>query len=152
VAQGRDGAGAGSGRPAAAGRQSRADGGRPHVVKVRLTEEENVRVQARAISLGISAPRLFVETLLSDGRAPVSERHALYRELLGIRRLVALLGSNTNQIARVANTTGEVLPEAAATLAAAGRAAERLEALLATMSPPPKRSTPGTGRGDEPAA
>lgn len=124
------------------GRQQRAQGGRRNRVDVKLSDEEMVQVQARAISLGVSVPRLLVESVLYGGVATVTERHQLYRELTQVRRLVAALGNNVNQLARVANSTGYVESGTDAALEATSRASNRLDNLLALMTPPPDRSAP----------
>jgi hypothetical protein len=138
-----------SARRRSQGRQQRAEGGRRNRVDVKLTDEEMVQVKARAISLGVSAPRLLVETALYGGVATVSERHQLYRELAAVRRLVAALGNNVNQLARIANSTGHLEPETGAAMDATRRAVTRLDDLLATMTAPPDRSMPWNEEGDE---
>jgi hypothetical protein len=126
-------------------RRQRKVGGRPHQYLVRLSDEEKVQVEARAISLGVKVQTLFVESVLHGGVATVSERHQLYRELTAVRRLVAALGNNVNQLARIANSTGYLEPETGAAMEATRRAVTRLDGLLAAMSAPPDRSIPWTG-------
>ncbi|MEV4438112.1 hypothetical protein AB0K09_03690, partial [Streptomyces sp. NPDC049577] len=44
------------------GRQPRAQGGRRHRADVKMSDEEAIQIQARAISLNLSVPRLLVES------------------------------------------------------------------------------------------
>ncbi|MEV4443580.1 hypothetical protein AB0K09_32230, partial [Streptomyces sp. NPDC049577] len=73
--------------------------------------------------------------------ATVSERHALYRELKAIRRQVAGYFSNVNQLTKIGNATGELEAATGPALVASTRVLNRLDDLLATMTPPPDRST-----------
>jgi hypothetical protein len=103
-------------------------------VLVRLSDAEKLQIQARAISAGVSMPRLLVEAALLGSAQTASERRALVAELLAARRLVAALGNNVNQLARVANSTGQVPSELAAAAAAVARATARLDAAVADVS------------------
>ncbi|KWX05991.1 hypothetical protein TH66_00310 [Carbonactinospora thermoautotrophica] len=116
------------------GRLRRQPGGRRNVVFVRLSDEEKEKIAARAEALGVSIQRLLVESALAGSAQTVTERRALVAELLGVRRLVAALGNNINQLARVANATGAAPPELAAAAAAVARAMARLDATVAGVS------------------
>ena len=67
-----------------------------------LTEEERERLRARAAELGVSVPRLLVESALSGVETP-AERRAWIAELFEMRRLLATVANNVNQLAKVAN-------------------------------------------------
>nr|WP_067067549.1 plasmid mobilization relaxosome protein MobC [Carbonactinospora thermoautotrophica] len=101
---------------------------------MRLSDEEKEKIAARAEALGVSIQRLLVESALAGSAQTVTERRALVAELLGVRRLVAALGNNINQLARVANATGAAPPELAAAAAAVARAMARLDATVAGVS------------------
>ncbi|MFB4320702.1 plasmid mobilization relaxosome protein MobC [Actinomadura sp. 21ATH] len=126
-------------------RLERAPGGRPHTVTVRLTDAEYDTVTARAEALGISRQRLLVEaaTARQVGGATdtgelaltVSERRALIAELLAVRRMVAALGTNVNQLARTANATGRLPDGLPATADAVQRALERLQEAVDNLAP-----------------
>ncbi|MGW1807152.1 hypothetical protein [Streptomyces sp. NPDC002078] len=131
------------------GRQQRAKGGRKHRTDVKMSDEEAIQIQARAISLGVSVPRLLVESALHGDPATVSERHARHRELTALRRQVAGYLSNVNQLTRIGNATGELPPEIPAALRISTRVLERLDDLLATMTPPPDRSKAAAEDVDE---
>ena len=52
-------------------------------------------------------PRLLVESALPGVETP-AERRAWLAELFELRRLLATVANNVNQLARVANTSGEL--------------------------------------------
>ena len=75
--------------------------------KVRLSLEERRQLRERAAELGVSVPRLLVESALSGGETS-TDRRAMIAELFEVRRLLATVANNVNQLAKVANTSGEV--------------------------------------------
>lgn len=78
------------------------------------------------------AARLLVE----KGRAfGVLERRALAAELFGVRRLLIGVGTNLNQLARVANSTGEVPTQVGVAAGAVQRYLVRLEAVVSALDP-----------------
>ena len=78
--------------------------------QVKLTEQERDRLRARAAELGLSVPRLLVESALSGVETP-TERRRTVAELFETRRLLATVANNVNQLARSANISGEVASE-----------------------------------------
>jgi hypothetical protein len=78
------------------------------VQKVKLTEGERDQLRARAGELGVTVPRLLVESALAEGTVTGTERRAEMVELFEVRRLLATVANNVNQLARLANTAGEV--------------------------------------------
>jgi hypothetical protein len=115
-------------RTAKGTRQRRHPGGRRHKYTVRLSDEEKVRVEARALVAGVSVPRLLVEAALADDARTLSERRALIAEFLGARRLVAAVSNNVARLAETSGSGAEVPRELAATLHAAARVMARLDA------------------------
>lgn len=89
------------------GRRRRQEGGRGRVVKLRLSDDEFAAVAARAQAAGVSAQRLLLEAALADGTTP-AERRAVRTKLASAQRQLVGLGTNVNQLARVANSTGRV--------------------------------------------
>ena len=85
-------------------------GGRPHQVKVLLTAAERDQLRERAAAVRLSVPRFLLESSLRE-TGTVPQRRAVIRDLVRARVAVALAGSNLNQIARVANSSGRVLPD-----------------------------------------
>ena len=105
-------------------RQSNVVGGRVHRHVVKLTDEQELAVQAAARVQGVTVARLLADSALTAPRASVSREDLT--ELFETTRLIGALGNNLNQIAKVANSTGELVPETAATLAAVRRVFDRV--------------------------
>ncbi|WP_051752891.1 plasmid mobilization protein [Streptosporangium amethystogenes] len=112
-------------------RQRREPGGRPHKHSVRMSDAEQAIVDARAGQAGVSVPRFLVEAGLAGDAASASQLRANAAELLAARRLVAAVGVNLNQLAKVANATGEVPAALEATMHATLRFLARLDAATA---------------------
>jgi hypothetical protein len=97
-------------RPKGRTRRAREPARREVIQKVKLTDEERGRLRARAAELGMSVPRLLVESALSGVETP-TERRQTVAELFEIRRLLATVANNVNQLARSANISGQVASE-----------------------------------------
>ena len=91
--------------------RGREDEPRDAYQQVTLTATEQQQLRERAAGLGVSVPRLLVESALAGVETP-ADRRAWIAELFELRRLLATIANNVNQLARTANTTGE-LPAAA---------------------------------------
>jgi len=102
-----------------------------HVVKV--NEDQEARLQARADERGITVARLLVEAALSGGADAAATKAATMADLFLVVRLIGQVGNNVNQLARVANATGSVPPELPAALAALTRASDRLTVFMADV-------------------
>jgi hypothetical protein len=114
------------------------------MVNVRYTEQEMEQVAARAAAAGWELTAYVGEAALRgpvrvEGpagtgalafRMSAPERRAWVQELMAVRRVVSGTATNINQLARVANATGEVPAEVAPSLAACERALARLASLL----------------------
>lgn len=91
--------------------------GRPHRVYVRLSDDEKDLVELAAAAAATNPAGYLAGAGLAaaaDGRGVASgELAELQRELFAARRAVNMIGSNLNQAAAAANSTG-VLPEWAA--------------------------------------
>jgi hypothetical protein len=94
-------------RPKGRTRRARESVRREVIQKVKLTDEERDQLRARAAELGMSVPRLLVESALSGVETP-TERRRTVAELFEIRRLLATVANNVNQLARSANISGQV--------------------------------------------
>jgi len=97
-------------RPKGRTRRAREPLRREVIQKVKLTDEERDRLRARAAELGMSVPRLLVESALSGVETP-TERRRTVAELFEIRRLLSTVANNVNQLARSANISGQVASE-----------------------------------------
>lgn len=122
-----------SDEPAVQRRLPRVSGGRGQVVKVRLTEQEEMVLAARAGAAGVSRQRFLVDAALAAPH-PAPERRALYAVLTSARRSVMKGMVNLNQLARVANSTGQVPRDLGGLAAALERAVAVMEAGLAELA------------------
>jgi hypothetical protein len=157
------GAGGPQGRAGAAGRgrggvrplrRRRVEGGgRRHQVNVRFTRQELDQVVLRAAATGRTISTYVAEAALSaapgpragaapgpQDRVPLvfrvsdSERRAWVAELMAVRRIVGANANNLNQLAKVANATGQLPPELPPSLTATLHAAERLTDLIDALA------------------
>jgi hypothetical protein len=94
-------------RPRGRVRRGREAAPRRVYQQVKLTEEERDQLRARAAALGMSVPRLMVESALSGVATPTDRRRTM-AELFETRRLLATVANNVNQLARAANISGQV--------------------------------------------
>ena len=94
-------------RPKGRVRRAREPVARKAIQKVKLTQEERGQLRARAAELGMSVPRLMVESALSGVETP-TDRRRMVAELFETRRLLATVANNVNQLAHSANITGRV--------------------------------------------
>jgi hypothetical protein len=101
--------------------------GRSH--RVYVSEDEAVRLAKLAAEQHVTVPRLLVESALS-GRETPTQRRAVLAELFALRRSLAGMANNVNQIARVANTDGRAPVGTAAALEGIVRAVERIDATI----------------------
>lgn len=88
------------------GRRRRAnaeDGPRQKRYTVKVTREEDVQLIARAVARSVTVPRLMVETAMSAHIETDTDRKAAIAELFAVRRLLANVANNVNQVARFAN-------------------------------------------------
>jgi hypothetical protein len=74
---------------------------------VRLSEAEREQLLAQAAELGVSLPRLLVEAALEGRQTPAGRREEI-AALFEIRRLLATVANNVNQLARSANISGQL--------------------------------------------
>jgi len=88
-------------------RRAREPVAREIVQKVKLTVGEREQLRARAVEMGVSVPRLLVESALEGVQTP-TERRQEVAELFEVRRLLATVANNVNQLARAANISGDV--------------------------------------------
>ena len=97
-------------RPKGRVRRGREAAPRRVYQQVKLTEVERDQLRVRAAELGMSVPRLMVESALSEVETP-TERRRIVAELFETRRLLATVANNVNQLARSANISGQVASE-----------------------------------------
>lgn len=96
-----------------------------HVVKV--SAEQEARLLEAATEQGVTVPRLLVESALTGGPGEASARRAVAGELFGLQRALGAIGVNLNQLARVANSTGDLEASTQASL-------DRLDAVAVQLA------------------
>lgn len=95
-------------RPVARRRRANVAQGRRVAYQVKLTEAEAARLVELAEAQNVTVPRLLVESALASvGETPTARRQAMV-ELFAIRRQLATVANNVNQLARTANISGEL--------------------------------------------
>ena len=94
-------------RPPGRTRRERQAHPRQAEQKVKLSLEEREQLRERASELGVSVPRLMVESALSGVETP-AERRVWIAELFELRRRLATVANNVNQRAKIANVSGEL--------------------------------------------
>lgn len=115
-------------------RRANAPGGRPHQHMVRVTDMEEAQLRLRADAENVTIPRLLVERALADGgETPTARREALV-ELFRVRRQLAGLATNVNQIAHAVNTDGRMPVGSAAALARIEEVVEKIDAAIEDLA------------------
>lgn len=122
-------------------RRANAEHARTERMNLRLTPEEVGMLALRAGERGVSPQRFLMEAAFApaqgQGGATVSEFKEAAATLFGVHRLLGGIANNVNQLARVANSTGEigeVGEELSATLEAVRRTSARIDATLEGMA------------------
>lgn len=103
-----------------------------------------------AAAQGVTVPRLLVESALAGDRATGAQRRDAIIELFAVRRLLAAVSNNVNQVARHANAGEEFPADAHAVLDAVRRLVPRISAAAEALAAPvPVRAIVTEARGDE---
>ena len=122
------------------GRRARSEDGRKaRSIRVGVTDEEHAVLSVLAVNAGVSIPRLLVEAAHASraGGPTVTEHREQLYELVAIRRLLANVANNVNQIARAANSGAlvDVQDEAVAVFAVVRRVADRIATAIDAGTP-----------------
>ena len=94
---------------------------------VRVTEAEETQLAQLAGEQDVTIPRLLVESALAGVGETPSQRRLAMVELFAIRRQLAGVATNVNQIARAVNTDGRLPVGSAAALARIEEVVERID-------------------------
>jgi hypothetical protein len=115
-------------------RRANVAGGRQHSHRVLVTPEEEARLVALAERQRVSVPRLLIEAALAGaGETPTQRRHAMVA-LFGLRRSLAGLATNVNQLAAHANATERFPREADDVLPDIRRVVDRIDQAIDELS------------------
>jgi hypothetical protein len=120
------------GSPRRLGRRRRANiHGPTQFVRVSMSEAERARLYVLEERTGRSASEILVSgALYAENSESLAERRALASELMAVRRYLAALSNNVNQLARHANATDEFPQEARTALDRVRAIAERVNATI----------------------
>ncbi len=112
-------------------RRANASTARKHSHKVKVTPEEEAFLLQLADRQNVTIPRLLVESAMNvEAGVTATERRQAIAELFAIRRLLAAMSNNVNQLAAHANATSELPKEAAATVKQVRESALHLTAAI----------------------
>jgi hypothetical protein len=110
--------------------------GKTQYVRVSMSESERAALMVLEQQTGLSPSALMVEAVFgSADPVAVQLRRNQLAELIQMRHQMATIANNVNQIARHANSTGEVLPETAETLREARRFGDEVLAKIEELIP-----------------
>lgn len=125
-------------------RRARAEGGRPHSVRVSLSDFEAAAVHAAAARAGLDVAAWLGEAGLAQatrGRGPASSWGPVMQALMGAqaelaaaRRVLRNVGGNLNDVAAHANTTGEIHAATGRVVGLVARAVARVDTAAAGMT------------------
>jgi len=115
-------------------RRANVAGGRQHSHRVLVTPEEEALLVQRAEAQHVSVPRLLVESALSESGETPAQRQEAMAELFALRRLLAAVSNNVNQVARHANAGEQFPQDAAGTLVGVRRVVARIDAAIDALS------------------
>ena len=110
--------------------------GKTQYVRVSMSESERAQLMVLEQQTGLSPSALMVEAVFgSADPVAVQLRRNQLAELIQMRHQMATIANNVNQIARHANSTGEVLPETVETMREARRFSEEVLAKIEELIP-----------------
>ncbi len=114
------------------GRRRRVNvrGGRRHSHMVRVSPEEEALLVQLAEAQRVTVPRLLVEAALSGNVETPTRRHEAIVELFAVRRQLAGVASNVNQLARAANVDARLAVGSTAALAEVRVVVAKIDAAL----------------------
>jgi hypothetical protein len=110
--------------------------GKTQYVRVSMSEKERAQLMVLEQQTGLSPSAILVDAALGTGDpASLMVRKQELATLLELRRLVATIANNVNQIARHANATGELAAETTATVVEARRIGQEILAVMKEIKP-----------------
>ena len=101
---------------------------------VYVSPDEATRLEARAILAGVTVPRLLAESALAGQSETPTDRKDAIVELYRLRRDIAGIATNMNQIARFANTEKTFPAEAMRAVAEYRELVPRIQSIVDRMA------------------
>lgn len=102
--------------------------------EVSVTPEEDAQLRARAAVHGVTVPRLLFESAMSAHVQTDTDLKAAIVEIFAVRRLLANLANNANQLAKYANSEGAFPAEAEAIVTEYRELVPRLSAAIEMLA------------------
>ncbi|MBG6059764.1 hypothetical protein RCH16_003188 [Cryobacterium sp. MP_M5] len=115
-------------------RRKNADTPRKKFYSVYVSPEEDAQLQARAVVRDVTVPRLLFESAMSAHIETSTDRKTAIVELFAVRKLLASIANNANQLARFANTESQFPAEAESIIAEYRAIVPRLSAAIDTLA------------------
>ena len=116
-------------------RRRRSDGRRVHRTVIKHTDEEWARVQSIAQAQGVSVPRLYERSLHAGDVLAATRLSRFVSELDVVLRVMSKTAVNLNQLARVANSSGDLSgPQVLAAAEHLDRQVERVKTMLEAVA------------------
>ncbi len=98
-------------------RRANSDVPRDRRYVVKVNAEEDAQLQARAVTAGVTVPRLMFESGMNANVETDTDRKQVISELFKVSRTLGTVANNVNQLAKFANTEGQFPQEAASIVA-----------------------------------
>lgn len=116
-------------------RRRRVRSSRPRTkrIVVKVNEDELLQLTAMAEVQDVSIPRLMMRSTFAGSAQTAAKLSVLHSELRGASRLLGRLGVLLNQIAAIANATGDVSPELSGTMTSIREQQRRLDVVLGNL-------------------
>ncbi|TFD90798.1 plasmid mobilization relaxosome protein MobC [Cryobacterium lactosi] len=115
-------------------RRKNAETPRTKHYNVYVSPEEDAQLRARAVVRGVTVPRLLFESAMDSQVQTSTDRKLAIMELFAVRKLLANIANNTNQLAKFANTESQFPAEAESIIAEYRAIVPRLSAAIDTLA------------------
>jgi hypothetical protein len=115
-------------------RRKNSDTPRDKHYKVYVSPEEDAQLQARAVVRDVTVPRLLFESAMDAQVQTSTDRKLAIVEVFAVRKLLANIANNANQLAKFANTESLFPAEAEAIIAEYRAIVPRLSAAIDTLA------------------
>ena len=103
---------------------------------VKVTDYEEAQLRLRADEQNVTIPRLLIEAALARGGETPTESREKLVELFRVRRQLAGLATNVNQIAHAVNTDGRMPIGSAAALARIEEVVDKIDDAIEDLAAP----------------